>query len=282
MNLVKLNIGRTTPLVYIMSAALAVSLAGCAGAGTSTNLDKTKGAAVLSAASLDSSPAIGPRPVLLGTSGDFVILTKTGVSTTGTTVLTGDVGVSPAARTYATGFSDTLDATGLFSKSIYVVGNIYAANMAVPTPAKMTAAVSDMETAYTDAAGRSNPDFRELLSGDISGQTLAPGLYKWGSGVSMTSDVTLNGGPNDVWIFQVAQTLTVGNGVKVILSGGAQPKNIFWQTAGAVRLGTTSVFKGVILGKTSISLNTGAVLDGRALAQTAVTLIANTVTQPAQ
>ena len=137
-----------------------------------------------------------------------------------------------------------------------------------------------METAFTDAAGRTSPDFTELGAGDISGMTLAPGLYKWGTGVLITSGVTLSGGANDVWIFQIAGDLTVSNSAIVTLSGGAQAKNIFWQVSGQATLGTAADFKGIILSQTLISLNTGAVMNGRALAQTAVTLNANTITKP--
>jgi hypothetical protein len=110
--------------------------------------------------------------------------------------------------------------------------------------------------------------------------TLAPGLYKWGTGVSITNDVTLNGGSNDVWIFQIAQGLTVASGKKVILSGGAQSKNIFWQVGSNAEIGTTAQFNGNILAKTAINLRTGASVNGRALAQTAVTLQSNVVTKP--
>ena len=138
-----------------------------------------------------------------------------------------------------------------------------------------------MQTAYTNAAGRTLPTATELGAGNIGGLTLAPGLYKWGTGVIIPTNVTLSGGANDVWIFQIAQTLTVSSGVHVILSGGAQAKNIFWQVAGKTTLGTTSVFNGNILDKTAIVLNRGATLNGRALAQTAVTLIGDTVVEPA-
>lgn len=227
------------------------------------------------------SSALGPAAVNLGTAGNYVILAKTGVSTTGTTAVTGDIGLSPAAATYITGFSLIADATNVFSKSSLVTGNLYAANYAVPTPSNLTTAVGDMETAFTDAAGRSLPDHTELGAGDISGMTLTPGLYKWSSGVLITSaGVTLTGGPNDVWIFQIAQNLTVNNAAMVTLAGGALAKNIFWQVSGQATLGTTANVKGIILSQTLISLNTGAVLNGRALSQTAVTLNANALTQP--
>ncbi|MCJ7697748.1 MAG: ice-binding family protein, partial [Thermoplasmata archaeon] len=115
---------------------------------------------------------------------------------------------------------------------------------------------------------------------DIGGLTLVPGLYKWGTGVIIPTNVTLSGGANDVWIFQIVGTLDISSAKQVILSGGAQAKNIFWAVAGAVTLGTTSVFNGNILAKTNIAMNTGATLNGRTLAQTAVTLDANTVTVP--
>ena len=222
--------------------------------------------------------AAGPTPVPLGTAGNFRILAKTGISTTGTTSIVGDIGVSPIDSTAITGFGLTMDSSNTFSTSALVTGNVYAADYASPTPTMMTTAISDMETAYTDAAGRTNPDHTELGAGDITSMTLAPGLYKWSTGVLIgTAGVTLSGGASDVWIFQIAQGLTVGNGAIVTLSGGAQATNIFWQVAGQVTLGTTSQFKGTILCKTLIEMNTGANLEGKALAQTAVTLDSNNV-----
>jgi len=220
-------------------------------------------------------------PVNLGTAGNFVVLAKTGVSTTGTTAIVGDVGASPVAATYLTGFSLIADSTNTFATSSYVIGKLYAADYATPTPAVMTTAIGDMETAFTDAAGRTTPDFTELGAGDISGQTLVPGLYKWGTGVLITSaGVTLSGGPDDVFIFQIAGNLTVNNGAMVTLIGGAQAKNVFWQVSGQATLGTAADFKGIILSQTLISLNTGAKMNGRALAQSAVTLNATAITAP--
>jgi len=225
--------------------------------------------------------AAGPTPVNLRTAGDFVLLTKTGVTTTGTTAIVGNMGVSPIVATSMTGFGLIADSTNTFSTSSLVTEKIYAADYAPPTPAKMTTAIGDMETAFTDAAGRTTPNFTELGGGDISGKTLLPGLYKWGTGVLITNaGITIAGGPNDVWIFQIAGDLVVNSGAKVTLVGGAQAKNIFWQVSGKATLGTTADVKGIILSQTLISMNTGATLSGRALAQTAVTLIANTITAP--
>ena len=228
-----------------------------------------------------TTAAAGPAPVNLGTAGNFVILAKSGISTVPTSAVTGDIGVSPIDQTAITGFSETMDATNTFSTSTQVTGKIYAADYAVPTPANLTTAVSDMETAYTDAAGRTLPDATELGAGEIGGLTIVPGLYKWGTDVLISTDVTLNGGPNDVWIFQISGGITQASATKVILTGGALPKNIFWQSFGVVALDTTAHMEGVILAQTGITLNTGATINGRLLAQTAVTLDQNTVTQPA-
>lgn len=216
----------------------------------------------------------------LGTSGDYVILAKTGVSTTGASSVTGDVGISPAQATYITGFGLILPASGTFSTSALITGKIYAPGYEAPTPANVSTAVGDMQTAYTDGQGRSLGAITELGAGNIGGLTLAPGLYKWGTGVTIPTDVTLSGSANDVWIFQIAQTLDISSAKKIVLSGGAKASNIFWVVAGQTTIGTGAEFNGNILDQTAIVLNTGATLNGRALAQTAVTLDANNVTIP--
>ena len=223
--------------------------------------------------------AAGPAAVNLGTAGNFAILSKTGISTTGTTAVAGDLGVSPAAATYITGFALNLPAAGAFSTSALVTGKIYASDYADPTPANLTTAVLDMQTAYTDAAGRA-AGITEQGAGNIGGLTLAPGVYKWSTGPAIPTDVTLSGGADDIWIFQVAQNLNLSPAAKIILSGGAQSRNVFWVVAGQTTIGTTAVFNGNILDQTTIVLNTGAQLNGRALAQTAVTLDSNAVAAP--
>ena len=146
----------------------------------------------------------------------------------------------------------------------------------------MTTAVSNMEAAYTDAAGRTPGvgPFLNVGGGTVAGQTLAPGVYTWGSNVTITTDLTLSGGANDVWIFQITGTLGIDTDKKIILAGGAQAKNIFWQVSDAVTLKPGSHFEGNILAQTNIAMQTGATLNGRLLAQTAVTLDANTVSAP--
>ena len=221
----------------------------------------------------------GTAPVNLGTSGNFVILAKSGISTVPQSVVTGNIGVSPIARGGITGFSEKMDISNTFSTSGQVVGKLFAADYSGSSPSNLGLAVLDMQAAYTNAAGRA-PDHTELGGGNIGGMTLSPGTYKWGTGVLIPTDVTLNGGPNDVWIFQVAGTVTQASGTRVNLTGGAQARNIFWQVADVVALGTTAHMEGIILGQTGITLATGATVNGRLLAQTAVTLQMNVVTQP--
>jgi Ice-binding-like len=216
----------------------------------------------------------GPAPVKLGGAGTFAILSKSGITDVYASAIKGDVGTSPITG------AALLLACGEVTGTTYVVDATGPRPCAVKNGPLLTAAIGDMELAYVDAAGRVSPNFTELGAGEIGGLTLAPGLYKWGTGVSITTDVTLSGGPNDVWIFQVARTLRQANATRVTLAGGAQAKNVFWQVAGGVTVGTTAHFEGVVLAKTMIAVKTGASVHGRLLAQTAVTLQQNAVTQP--
>jgi hypothetical protein len=216
--------------------------------------------------------------VNLGAAANYVIVAKSAINNNSTSAITGDLGLSPAATSYITGFSLT-NATG-YATSAQVTGKLYAADMAVPTPTNMTTAVNNMLTAYNDAAGRPSPDFTELGTGNIGGKTLVPGLYKWTNTVTIPTNMTIAGGANDVWIFQIAGNLTMSSAVSITLTGGAQAKNIFWQVAGQATLGTTSHFEGNLLSMTGITFQTGASLNGRALAQTAVVLDGNAITKP--
>jgi hypothetical protein len=223
--------------------------------------------------------AAGPAALNLNSSGNFAILSKAGISTTGATSIVGDIGVSPVAASYITGFSLILPAAGAFSTSALVTGKVYASDYANPTASNLTTAILDMQTAYTNAMGLA-PNVTELGAGNIGGLTLAPGVYKWSTGLTIPTNVTLSGNANDVWIFQVAQNLNISSAQQIVLSGGAQASNVFWVVAGQTTIGTNAVFNGNIIDQTAIVLNTGARLNGRALAQTAVTLDSNAVTMP--
>ena len=221
------------------------------------------------------------EPVNLGSTANFAILAGSLVSNIPTSAVTGDIGLSPATGGNITGFGN-LEVTG----TIYTV-DASGPPGSIPAASMLTTAQGDLTIAMGDAAGRSPVPAGTFLnpgSGDIGGLTLVPGLYKFTSGVLVSitgSDVTLSGGPTDVWIFQIASSLTVGNGVHVILAGGAQATNIFWQVGTSATLGTTSVFKGTIMADQSISLGTGASVEGRLLASiAAVTIESSTVTVP--
>ena len=231
----------------------------------------------LLAAPLAATAQSAPQaPVQLGSAGTFALLSKTGITNVYASVINGDVGASPI----------TGAAIGLTCGEIKT-GILYTVNAAGPLPCSvtaatlLTAAVGDMQTAYTDAAGRVRPDFTELGTGEIGGKTLRAGLYKWSTDVKISTDVTLVGSSTDIFIFQISGGIKQANATRVTLAGGVLAKNVFWQSAGAVVIGTTAHFEGVLLAKTMIAVQTGASVNGRLLAQTAVTLQKNTVTQPA-
>jgi hypothetical protein len=218
--------------------------------------------------------ASGPSPINLRSAGSFAVLSQSGITDVYRSAIVGDVGTSP------------ITGAALLLECDEVTGNIYTVDATGPlpcyaiAPSSLSVAINDMGFAYENAAGRTSPDFTELGAGEIGGLTLAPGLYKWSSDLNISTDVTFSGGPNDVWIMQVSGELTEASAVKVTLAGGALAKNIIWQVAGSVTIGSYAHFEGVILGKTLIAVNTGASVNGRLLAQKAVTLQKSNITAP--
>ena len=218
-----------------------------------------------------SALAAGPAPVNLGKAKFSVILSKAGIVDVAASVETGNVGTSPITG----GAADHLTCSE-------VKGRVLSVEAAGPAPcsiaktAPLDLATGAMQTAYNDAAGR----LRDVGAGQIGGLTIPPGTYNWSSGVAISSNVTLSGHAKHVWIFQVAQDVDVASVAAVVLTGGAKAKNVVWQVAGQVTLGTTSPFEGTILSATQIAMKTGASINGRLYAQTAVTLEMNTVTKP--
>jgi uncharacterized repeat protein (TIGR01451 family) len=201
-------------------------------------------------------------PVNLGSASTFTVLGASTVTSTGPTVINGNVGVSPG--TAVTGFPP----------ATVVGGVLHVADGPAAT------AQSDLTAAYIDAAGRTVP---AVVAGDLGGQTLTPGLYKSTSSLGITGVLTLNGqgNSNSVFIFQVGSALTTATSSQVVLIGGAQAANIFWQVGSSATLGTYSIFNGTIMAQASVSIATGAALNGRALARTgAVTLDSNTGINP--
>ncbi len=212
-----------------------------------------------------------PAAVPLGTAGNFSVLAKTGIATSGGTIL-GDIGVSPGDQTTLTGFSQVLDFTGTYSTSTYVPGyKIYASDYTAPTPSMLTIAVGHMQNAYT-VGGGATPDLTNDLGGILNGVTYGRGVYRWTSNVDITGNITLDGSASDVFILQIYGTLDLESGMKVLLSGGAVKENVFWIVADVTTLHTTSVMTGNILDQTLIASQTGSTLNGKALAQSAVTI----------
>ena len=285
-----LNKSRTKTFISFNAVLLTALVAGCGGGGGGDDSARILGTQTQAGGSViagvtgaggaggglggagGAGAGRGPAPVNLGTAGDFVILAESAITNVPASAVTGNVGLSPG----------TGAAIGLTCSQ--VTGKIYSVDAAGPLPCvisdatRLTAAIGDKGIAYTDAAGRA-PDYTELGAGNIGGMNLGPATYKWGTSVLIPANVTLTGGPNDVWIFQIAQGLTVSPGVQIILAGGALPQNIYWQTFAAADIGTTAKFNGVILSKTSIAMKTGASINGRLLAGTQVTLDSNAVTQ---
>jgi hypothetical protein len=221
-------------------------------------------------------------PVDLGTAGNFAILSKSGVSTTPGSNVCGNVGTSPIAATALTGFSLTPTTAGdaEFSASAMVTGHLYGASHSAPTPAMLSASVSAMEAAYTDAAGRANPDEVELFAGSFpASAVLVPGIYKWSSVVTVPvgGTVTFYGSSTDQWIMQIAGNLAIGTNASILLTNGAKAENIFWAVAGDIAVGVDAHAEGIFLTYTMIAMKTGSSLNGAAYAQTAVTLDAATV-----
>lgn len=232
---------------------------------------------------------LGPAVVSIGAADDltsagaYLVLSKTGITNvTGSSITGGHLGVSPAPASYITGFSLVADASNEFSTSsaLETPWRVYASDYSSPTPVNLTTAVLAMEAAYTDAAGRTNPDELNLADGNLGDLTLAPGLYRWGTSVTIPSDVTISGGAEDVWIFQISNDLDISAAQRVTLSGGASAANIFWQVAGEVVIHENAHFEGVILSQTAVTLQTNASMVGRIYAQSLVALDNNDISTP--
>jgi hypothetical protein len=241
--------------------------------------------AVTSAATTEEEP-----PVNLGNAENYVILAKTGISTVPNSVITGDIAVSPIAAEAMTGFSFAIDSGGEFSTSAQLQGTgmAFAADYASPIPTILTTSVSDMETAYTDAAGRPNADATRTnigggTLGGISGGATAPltaGAYTFGSDVSIPLNIYFDGSSTDVFIIQMTGNLLQAANTNVILNGDVRAENIFWQVAGRVVVGAGASLKGILLVKTDVTFETGSSLYGRVLSQTACNLQKATMTGP--
>ena len=273
----------STPLMWFVELLVIAAVAGCgggggdagnapgaqAGAGVPTNPGAGNGA---------GDPGRGPSPIDLQTAGNFVILGETAITSVPTSAVNGNVGLGPA-----TGANIALTCAEVTGGAIYTVDS---AGPTGPPGCRqrdastlLTNAVADGHAAWNDGRVRV-PDYTEVGGGNIGGSVLPPATYKWSTGVRISADLTLRGGPNDVWIFLVEQDLNLGPGVRIILDG-ALAQNVYWLTlVQGVELGAGSHFEGIVLAETSIFARTGASINGRLLAAQSINLDANTVTQP--
>jgi hypothetical protein len=263
----------TLPVAFALAAFV---VAGCGG-GSSSHPAPTPDVDPLGAIC-----TVGTACVDLGTVRDYVILSRSGVTNVPTSVITGNVGTSPS--TSITGFDLVADASGTFSTSAQVVagGRVYAADDTEPTPTKLTAAIGHATDAFGFADAKTPTVVNTPVGGNLTGEILGPGVYTWDTGVSVdpAGAVTLTGTATDVWVLRTTGDITMGSGSRVTLAGGALPQNVFWRTAGVAALDTTAHMEGIVMSGTSITLATGATVNGRLIASTAVTLDANTVTRP--
>lgn len=245
----------TKKLLATFAAVLVVFIAGC-------KKDNSDSTAEKNPIVIPVQTTIQSKVVLAGAT-SLAVLAGSAITNTGATVITGDLGLSPGSS--VGGFPP-----GILNGTQHI-------NDVIANQAKL-----DLTTAYNDMAGRSCMDM-VTLSGNIGGLTLTPGLYKSTSSLAISSgDLTFDakGNANAVFIIQIASSLTTTSGRQVILSGGALASNIFWQVGSSATFGTTSVFMGTILAMQSITFNTGATLNGRALARTGdVTMSGNTIVE---
>ena len=228
--------------------------------------------------------AAGPAAINLKTAANFAIMTGTGItSASASAAVTGNIGASGI-----TGASITVACSELLGVSEIFTDNAEPSSQNACLSADKDAAgiaLADVLTAYTAASAPTTPagvgPFLELGAGTVTAQTLVPGVYTWAGNVSMTGDITLHGGANDVWVFQIDGTLDMATTKAIILTGDAQARNVFWRVADVVTLNQDAVFKGIVLAKTKVAMITGASIEGRLLAQTEVNLgSTTTVTQP--
>lgn len=277
------------PMMWSTTLVLAAILAGCGGSGSS---------GLASTITQPGAACSGASCVNLGTAGNYAILANTGIHTdANASVITGNIAVGPGyTSTAITGFALNLPAASPYSTSVQVSGKVYAFDYAPPTPTEVNTASLDMGSAYTAAAAKATAgggldyfacpgssgamsDVNNELQGFPVGG-LPPGVYTCGVNITIPGDLTLNGNATDIWVFKTTGTLAQDAAMKVLLTGGALPQNVFWQVAGAVTVGSTAQFQGIILGKTAVAFGNLSSINGRILAQTAVTLDATTVTQP--
>lgn len=270
------------PLKWFVTLALITFLAGCGGGGGGDGIPSSPGPGAGAGATLPTVPGVGggvdgsghgPVPLAMFTANNFAVLAETEITSLAPSVITGNLGLSPAA-----GANNEVTCAEVIGV-IYILGSGNPRCMTV-APALLSQAVADGHGAWHDAVARV-ADYTEVGDGNIGGLVLPPATYRWSTGVHIASNLTLQGGPDDVWIFLIEHDLIVDPGVQILLDGGALPQNIYWVTVvDNVSIGESAQFKGVILAETFIDMKAGATIDGRLLAAQAIHLEGNTITAP--
>lgn len=214
--------------------------------------------------------------------GQFTLLAKAGITNVPTSVITGNIGVSPIAASAMTGLALIYDAAHPeYQTSAQITGMVFAADYGGTTPSIMTALVGDMMSAYSAVgAFQTSGDGLNRHAGLLSGKTLEAGVYEWNTDVSFSQDLYLQGSETDVFVFKIIGNLVVGSSAAVVLQGGVVASNVVWRTTGYVDIGTHAHMEGSFYVKTAATLKTGASLHGRIFAQTAITLDRVTITTP--
>jgi hypothetical protein len=227
--------------------------------------------------------AFATEPIDLGLAGAYTILAEAAISSVPNSSITGDIAISPAAATYITGFSLALDSSTQFSTSAQVTGTAVAASYGAPISETLTQAVLDMQAAYTDAGSRATTTTNlGTPAGSLGGMTLTPGVHTFDVVLTIGDDLVFDaqGDSSAIFIVRTTGYLQQATGTRVFLVGGALASNIFWKVDGYVQINVDAHMEGIILGKTKIVMQTRASLNGRALAQTAVTLDMVTIAPP--
>jgi hypothetical protein len=233
----------------------------------------------LSAATMVNAVS-GTPTVNLGSAENFVILSKSGISTIPSSTITGNIAVSPIAASAITGFNLAMDTSNTFSTDTsQVTGKVKAPDYTTPTGPELTTAVNNMETAYNDATSRATT-VSNLKEGVIGGETLGPGVYTFDTDVNISADITFSGTSEDVFVIQTSKSIIQATSTQVVLEGEAKAENIFWSVAKGVIIGVDSHLEGIILAKTAVTFSSGSSLKGRIFSQTAVTLQRAVITQP--
>lgn len=256
------------PLVWLMTLTMAALLSGCGGGGNTENGADHAGLTAPGAGSGVGGLGHGPAPLNLGSSADYTILSVSALTDQPASAVTGNVGMTKVR-------GSLIGLTCAEVSGQIVTIDTTSRSCGRTDPTGLNQGELDADAAYNDATARV-PDYSELGGGNIGGLDLGPAVYAWSTEVTIKSNLTLTGGPNDVWIFRTSMGLGVDPGVQIILSGGARPQNIFWAPRATAQLGANSQFKGILLPAAPVFMDSGASINGKLLASE-VHLIQNMV-----